>query len=254
MNDTPAATASQPQPETSSSGRETNSRFAEGNPGGPGNPFYRRQAHLKRQLLNCVTDEEVQAVMRVLVGLAHGGNLAAIKLYLEYAVGKPAKEVDPDKEELHEWQLQQQTPRLEQVLDVSANGIEPPRANQVTSDLVKIVGDCHLKTVGKVLRDGTDYHGNYYAPPLDQAAPPPPDRPNGCKRPSASARRMAAGVRAADQTGDIGAYDQAAWDARLEEEMARAVQTGDIGALMDHFRSRPHGSEAPSEGIPPGSD
>jgi hypothetical protein len=118
---------------------------------------------------------------------------------------------------------------------------------------VGIVGDCHLKTVGKVLKDGTDYHGNFYAPPLDQAAPPP-DRPNGGKRPSASAQRMAAGVRAAVQTGDIGAYDEAAWNERLEEEMARAVQTGDIGALMAHFRSRPHGGASPSEGSQPGSD
>jgi hypothetical protein len=64
---------------------------------------------------------------------------------------------------------------------------------------------------------------------------------------------MAAGVRAADQTGDIGMYDEATWHERLEEEMARAVQTGDIGALMAHFRARPHGSASPDEGCRPGS-
>jgi hypothetical protein len=175
-------------------------------PGGPGNPYYRRQAQLKRILVECVTEVDVQSVMQVLLGLARGGDLAAIKLFLEYTVGKPGKEVDPDKEELHEWGLQQQTPRLEQVLEVGTYGIEPPRANQVARDLVAIVGGYHLQTVSKHLRDGTDYEGNQIAPPLEEEVPPspPPDR-NGGKRPSASARCMTAGVQAADQTEDNGA-------------------------------------------------
>jgi hypothetical protein len=224
MSATPTAAAPHHHPDTSpqaANGRDGKGCFAEGNPGGPGNPFYRRQAQLKRRMLECVTEEDMQAVMQVLMGLVRGGNLAAVKLYLAYTVGKPTKEVDPDKEELHEWQLQQQTPRLEQVLDVSANGIEPPRANQVTSDLVKIMGDCHLKTVGKVLKDGTDYHGNYYGPPLDEVAPPPPqpDRSNGGKRPAAHAQHMAAGVQPTDQTGDNGQGPT------LDELLAEVVRT-----------------------------
>src|SRR5262249_61920857 len=92
--------------------RDAIGRFAKGNPGGPGNQYYRRQAQLKRLLLESVTDEDVLSVMQVLLGLARGGDLAAIKLFLEYSVGKPSKEVDPDREELHEWGLQRQTPRL----------------------------------------------------------------------------------------------------------------------------------------------
>jgi hypothetical protein len=87
-------------------GRDANGRFTNGNPGGPGNPYYRRQAHLKRMVLECVTDADVQSVLQVLLGLARSGDLAAIKLFLEYTVGKPAKELDPDREELHEWGLQ----------------------------------------------------------------------------------------------------------------------------------------------------
>jgi hypothetical protein len=208
-------------------GRDANGRFAPGNPGGPGNPFYRRQAQLKRVLLASITDADVQAVMQALVGLAKSGDLAAVKLFLEYTVGKPAKEVDPDREELHEWQLQQQTPRLQQVMDVMANSIETPRANQVTRDLVAIVGDCHLKTLGQHLRDGTDYEGRRIAPPLE-AAPFATDA-NGGKRPSAAARRMAAGVPPTVPTGDIGEYNQAVWHRRLDDELTGTVPTGDIG-------------------------
>jgi hypothetical protein len=208
-------------------GRDATGRFTKGNPGGPGNPYYRRQAELKRMLLASVTDADIQSVMQVLLGLARGGDLAAIKLFLEYTVGKPSKEVDPDREELHEWQLQQQTPRLEQVLDVMAHSIETPRANQVTRDMVAIVGDCHLKTIGQHIRQGTGYDGRQIAPPLEEVGAATDT--DGSKRPSASARRMAAGVPPAVPTGDIGAYEAAARNRLLKEEPDATVPTEDIG-------------------------
>jgi hypothetical protein len=233
------ATAPHPQPDTpplpTDTGRDSQGRFTKGNPGGPGNPYYRRQAQLKRLLLASVTDADVQSVMQVLLGLARGGDLAAIKLFLEYTVGKPTQEVDPDKEELHEWHLQQQTPRLEQVLDVMANSIESPRANQVTRDMVALVGDCHLKTIGQHIRQGTGYDGRQIAPPLGEA--PSATDTNGGKRSSASARRMAAGVQPTVPTGDNGADQAQAWNEMREEDLADAVQTGEID-LNEVLRSR----------------
>jgi hypothetical protein len=128
-------------------------------------------------------------------------------------------------------------------MDVMAHSIEAPRANEVTRDMVAIVGDCHLKTLGQHLRDGTDYEGRPIAAPLEQT--PPATDANGGKRPGAAARRMAAGVPPAVPTGDIGGDVVDAWNNRLDREMARAVQTGDIGALLAHFRSRPHGGASP---------
>jgi hypothetical protein len=233
-----AAPATTPEAPT---GRDASGRFTRGNPGGPGNPYYRRQAQLKRLLLESVTDADVQSVMQVLLGLARSGDLAAIKLFLEYTVGKPAKEVDPDKEELHEWGLQQQTPRLQQVLEVMARGIETPTANQVVRDMVPIVGDCHLKTVSQHLRNGTDYDGHQIAPPLEETLQADG---NGGKRPGGSARRMAAGVRSAVETGDNGeddddledAADMAWWEYLASES---SDQTGDNGGRSRH---RPDGS------------
>jgi hypothetical protein len=239
MNTSPHPTLPHPHPDApppTDTGRDSQGRFTKGNAGGPGNPYYRRQAELKRMMLASVTEDDVQSVMQVLVGLARGGDLAAIKLFLEYTVGKPSKEVDPDKEELHEWQLQQQTPRLEQVMEVMANSIETPRANQVAREMVAIVGDCHLKTLGQHLRQGTDYEGNQIAPPLEET-PPVPDR-NGGKRPSASARRMAAGIPATDQTGDNGGEEARAWNEMREEDLADAVQTGKIDLNQVFLRAR----------------
>jgi hypothetical protein len=233
-------------------GRDAAGRFAKGNPGGPGNPYYRRQAELKRQLLACVSEEDVQAVMQTLVGLARGGNLAAIKLFLEYTIGKPAKAVDPDQEELHEWHLQQQTPRLQQVLEVAANGIETPQANQVTRELVPIVGACQLQTVSQHLRDGTGYDGRQIAPPLDETLPGT-DR-NGGQRTSPSVRRMTAGVPPAVPAGDNGAGIDGARRERFAEAGARAVLTEEIGSSDARRtlsgRLSQGGPAAPSPGIP----
>jgi hypothetical protein len=224
MNASPHATAPHQHADEPSNGRDGQGRFTRGNPGGPGNPYYRRQAELKRQMLAHVTEVDVMSVMRVLLGLARSGDLAAIKLFLEYTVGKPSKEVDPDKEELHEWQLQQQTPRLQEVLEVMAHGIETPTANQVTRDMVPIVGDCHLKTVSQHILNGTDYEGNQIAPPLEE--PPPPPDCNGGKRPSASARCMTAGVQPAVQTEDNGAGPTFA---EMFAELVRAVHSVESG-------------------------
>jgi hypothetical protein len=213
MNATPQTAAPHNQPETPLEDRDRQGRFAKCNPGGPGNPFYRRQSQLKRVLLACVSEEDMQAVMQVLMGLAKSGDLAAIKLFLQYTVGKPSKEVDPDKEEMHEWQLQQQTPRLEQVLEVSANGIETPRANQVVRELVPLVGDCQLQTVGQQL-----------AAPLEEPLPPP-DR-NGGKRPRASARCLTADVPRPDITEDNGAAPDLN---ELFATLARAVHSVENG-------------------------
>jgi hypothetical protein len=205
MNASANATAPHQHPDAPphANGRDSHGRFTTGNPGGPGNPYYRRQAELKRQLLESVTDVDILSVMRVLLGLARSGDLAAIKLFLEYTVGKPTKEVDPDKADLHEWQLHQQTPRLAQVGELMAQGIETERANQVAREVVPIVGACHLQTISQHLRAGTDAEGRQVAPPLEEVAPAV-DR-NGGKRPGASARCMAAGVPPAVATGDNGA-------------------------------------------------
>jgi hypothetical protein len=230
-------------PPHAGNGRDSQGRFAKGNPGGPGNPYYRRQARLKRQLLESVTDVDVLSVLRVLLGLARSGDLAAIKLFLEYTVGKPTKEVDPDKEELHEWQLQQQTPRLDQVGELMAQGIETEVANQVTREVVPIVGACHLQTISQHLRAGTDLEGHQVAPPLEE--PPPAPDPNGGKRPSASARRMAAGVPPAVPTEDNGERPDLA---ALFAEVVRAVHAVENGPeqALSWRRDRDTGVDRPA--------
>ena len=64
-------------------------QFAVGNPGGPGNPFGKRVAQLRKLLLEYVSDEDLKHCVEALVREATEGDIAAIRLVLQYTIGKP---------------------------------------------------------------------------------------------------------------------------------------------------------------------
>jgi hypothetical protein len=78
-------------------------RFVAGNRYGtrnPGNAMARRMAELRRTLVESVTPEETVAVFRKLYRLALDGDVAAIKLFLEYSAGKPVQGIELSVEQL----------------------------------------------------------------------------------------------------------------------------------------------------------
>jgi hypothetical protein len=84
-------------------GRDVRGRFREANPGGPGNPFARQVAALRKALLDSVSEQDLKDVVAVLKQQARQGDKAAIKLLLQYCVGKPAPPKDPDRMDADEW-------------------------------------------------------------------------------------------------------------------------------------------------------
>ncbi len=91
-------------------GRDPHGRFSEGNAGGPGNPFARRVAALRSALVASVTEQDLEEVAAELLRQAKEGNLAAARLLLSYAVGKPAPAVDPDTLDQQEWEQYRRLP------------------------------------------------------------------------------------------------------------------------------------------------
>jgi len=85
-------------------GRAMDGRFAKGNPGGPGNPFARQVAALRRVLLEAVSPHDLRGIVSKMVELAKEGHVAAAKIVFEYTLGKPAKAVEPDQLDIEEWQ------------------------------------------------------------------------------------------------------------------------------------------------------
>ncbi len=79
-------------------------------------------------LLDGLTPERMQALGAKLYDLALAGDLAAAKLLLTYAIGKPPDAVDADRLDLDEWRILDAVPTLAQFLRLSADGIDPQDA------------------------------------------------------------------------------------------------------------------------------
>ena len=105
MSDSPHAA---PANETPRAQRESNGRFAPGNSGGPGNPFGRQVAELRQTLLDTVSTDKLRKLVDALIQRAIQGDTAAAKVVLQYALGKPANTVDPDRTDVDEYRLRKE--------------------------------------------------------------------------------------------------------------------------------------------------
>src|SRR6266498_2053101 len=98
-----------PANEAPAEGRAANGRFTIGNKGGPGNPFAREVAGLRQALLKRINAESIDRIAAKLISLAEEGNLQAIKMVFDYAIGKPQPAPDPDRMDVDEWDVYKQT-------------------------------------------------------------------------------------------------------------------------------------------------
>ena len=92
----PSAKRAGPEVQRSANGRDGKGRFTTGNAGGPGNPYAREVARLRKRLMAKVTDEEMDAIADKLIEQAKNGDTASVKLLFSYTMGKPAAAADPE--------------------------------------------------------------------------------------------------------------------------------------------------------------
>jgi hypothetical protein len=147
-------------PEADDSGRDSRGRFTKGNPGGAGNPFARRVAALRAVLLECVTDQDMEHVACELVVQAKMGNLAAIKLLLQYVVGKPAATVDPDTLDLKEFELYQQGASAEQLHEVMGGHRHQPGE---FLEMIRVILPVFAQKVKDMIADALRDPAKFYA-------------------------------------------------------------------------------------------
>jgi len=68
-------------------------RWLPGTRGGPGNPFAARTAALRSSLLEAITPDAMRRITLRMIEMATEGDVAAAKVIMERAVGKP---IEPD--------------------------------------------------------------------------------------------------------------------------------------------------------------
>jgi hypothetical protein len=109
-------------------GRDPKGRFAKGYAGGPGRPangFARQTAALRRVALAVVTEAEARAIFEALLKKARDGDVAAAKLLLAYAVGRPGAAADPDALDFDELRLYEKAIETTLTLPSALNALPP---------------------------------------------------------------------------------------------------------------------------------
>jgi hypothetical protein len=124
---------------TKNKGRDANRRFAEGNPGGPGNPYTRQTALLRQVVLDELSEVEVRIIVQRLKARAVGGDVQAIKLVLAYAIGKPESAVNPDEIDRLEWELRQRLAVPAEEVERLADRVPARQANAVAQATAQAV-------------------------------------------------------------------------------------------------------------------
>jgi hypothetical protein len=85
-------------------GRNQLGHFAPGNQlskGVGGNPSVRRMAALKKALVDCGTEEDVQSLYKAMLAAALAGDVPAATLLLNHLVGRPAQAVEISNADQH---------------------------------------------------------------------------------------------------------------------------------------------------------
>jgi hypothetical protein len=150
--------------------RDAQGRFIGGNPGGPGNPFARQVAEMRRALLSCITYEEMRVIGGQLVVKAKMGDLAAIKLLFQYVIGKPTDSVNPDTLDHQEMEQYQQGMTPEQMQELmTGRRQEPGELVELVRTLLPVFAEQFKNAVAESLQ------GN---PPPDHAVEDFDDEPD----------------------------------------------------------------------------
>src|SRR5262245_35774609 len=97
--------AANDQSNEKASGRDSGGRFTTGNKGGPGNPFARQMAAMRKAIVDAVSAEDLAAITAVMVKKAREGDVAAAKLVYTYCAGKAQPAPDPDTLDANELQV-----------------------------------------------------------------------------------------------------------------------------------------------------
>jgi hypothetical protein len=93
-----------------------------------------------------VTDEDIDAIAKRLLELAKAGDVAAARLLLGYAIGKPTETVDPDTLDQQEWAIFRQIPVPPAEVERLVRDVPVDFACELTRALAPHLSDMAKKT------------------------------------------------------------------------------------------------------------
>jgi hypothetical protein len=143
--------------ETGKTVRDDKGRFVAGSapgPGRPANPYSRWQAELHTAALAEVGVTDVRALVRTLLRLGKGGNLAATRLVFEWIIGPPPTPVHPDRLAEDELAVRRGLPTLvdwvslaDEQADREPRAVDPADEDPAEPEALPALPDPPLRTV-----------------------------------------------------------------------------------------------------------
>jgi hypothetical protein len=115
-------------------GNNQGHRFTAGNKAGLGNPFFRKQAEVRKAILDDLGTDAVKKLMRQMYSQAMAGDVNAAKVVLLWTVGKPAKAVDPDGCDADELARLDASPGLSRLWARMLEGLDVRQALELFKD------------------------------------------------------------------------------------------------------------------------
>ena len=204
--------------------RTEKGQYAAGNKGGPGNPFARQVAALRKALLDAVTPEDLAEVTKALLAKAKAGDVPAARVLLGYLLGKPIPTVDPDRLDVHERDCFKEQATVVRDMDLAAT-VEPA----MVLNVIRGVRPGYTEAMGGKMRD-------MFLNPEKYRPQPEPEEPED---PEAEARFEA---------------ECAEWD-RIEQELTVRTPNGlirpsveEITAVFEQRQRSANGSIPPLPG------
>ena len=183
MSSTPTSNAA---PQAAPTGRDSKGRFAAGNPGGPGNPYARQVAAIRRAMADFMTPERTAQFMAMLFERSMAGDMAAAKILALYTAGKSTVGVDPDRLAMDEWMKRMETAVMMQQLPPLLQTPDPALPLGMVREAQPLVTRELAHKLGAMLENPEQYTDEY--PDLEMAdddgPPPSPNGGNGAARPS----------------------------------------------------------------------
>ena len=165
----------------STQGRDGAGKFTPGNPGGPGNPYARQSARLKKAVLEVMNEAEVRLIAQKLLTQALQGDVPSIKLAFAYAIGKPGDAVNPDEIDALEWEMRNRLSVSLEAVEALTGRVPVRQANAVAEAVAQPVA----LQVGQEIVRRLQERG--ILPPERKAPAPTTAPPPGARTPGGSA-------------------------------------------------------------------
>jgi len=113
------------------------------------NPFARHTARLRAAMVNIVTEDDVQAVMRKMLTMAAAGSIPAMRLVMQYVIGKPSSAPNPDRLDLDEWNVHKETAAMTEDVPNVVKSLEPVACLDMARNVRPIMSAIALEKYAK---------------------------------------------------------------------------------------------------------